>query len=306
MHHCCIFGNFYIVSAVLSYWGKGMIDKTIVKKISDFVYSKPRTIQEISELIARNWRTADSYVERIAKEEGTISVRTFRGGTKGALKIVYWNLNPVQKSSFQERLYAQIAAGRSKNDFSPSEIYQYVDDKKKKAWIVPEKNYSDKENFDNFSQLLMSAESQILFLSGNLSFCNWVCKNKKIIDIITHLAQKGISMKILTRVELPGIETIKNVLALNNKVGREVIEIRHAYQPLRATIVDSKVVSLKELKKPESYSKGELSETINIIYRIYDSEWVEWMQKVFWDLFRSSISAEKRIKDLEKLTAQPK
>ena len=88
-----------------------MLDKKTIKKINDFVFSKPRTIQEIAELIGKNWRTADSYVNKIA-EEGTIAVRTFRGGTKGALKIVYWNINPVQISSFQERLMKQIEAGR--------------------------------------------------------------------------------------------------------------------------------------------------------------------------------------------------
>ena len=137
--------------------GCGMIDKKIITKINDFVYSKPRTIQEISQLIGKNWRTADSYVDRIAREEGTLAVRTFRGGTRGALKIVYWNLNPMQKSSFQERLQKQIEAGRTKNDFSPSEIFQYIDNKKKKAWIVTEKEYQEKANFEDLKNILMKA-----------------------------------------------------------------------------------------------------------------------------------------------------
>jgi hypothetical protein len=278
-----------------------MLDKKIIKKINDFVFSKPRTIQEIAELIGRNWRTADSYVEKIASEEGTIAVRTFRGGTKGALKIVFWNLNPIKKSSFQERLMKQIEAGRSKNDFSPADIYQHIDAKKKKAWILPGSKYETKENFEDYKNLLMKAESQILFFSGNLSFCNLGYKNKKIADVIEFLAEKGVNMKILTRVEVPGIETIKDVLALNEKIGRDIIEVRHCFQPLRLTIVDSKIASLKEVKVPERFAKGELKEKINILYRVYDEEWIEWMQKVFWNLWRTSISAEKRIKEMEKI-----
>lgn len=280
---------------------KSMIEKNIIKKINDFVYQKPRTIQEISQLIKKSWMTTDRYIKRVIEEEGTIAVRTFRGGTRGALKIVYWNINPVQKSSFQERLQKQIEAGRSKNDFSPSEIYQHIDNKKKKAWIVADKKYYEKDNFEDLKNLLMKAESQILFFSGNLSFCNLNYKNKKIIDILEFLAEKGVNMKILTRVELPGIETIKDALAINNKIGRDVIEIRHCYHPLRITLIDSKIASMKEVKYPEKYVKGELKEKINIIYRIYDEEWIEWLHRIFWQLFRSSISAEKRIKDLEKI-----
>ena len=278
-----------------------MIKKEIIKKINDFVYQKPRTIQEISKLIDKSWLTTDRYIRRIMEEEGTISIRTFRGGTRGALKIVYWNLSPIQKSSFQARLQKQIEVARYKKDFSPSEIYQYINENKKEAWILNEKTYYEKDNFENLKNLLMKAESQILFFSGNLSFCNLSYKDKKIMDTIEFLASSGINMKILTRVEFPGIETIKNVLSLNDKVGKEVIEIRHCYQPLRLTIIDSKIVSIKEVKDPKDYVGDELKEKINILYRIYDEEWIEWLQKVFWNLFRNSISAEKRISDLEKI-----
>jgi len=70
---------------------------------------------------------------------------------------------------------------------------------------------------------------------------------------------------------------------------------------LRLTIVDSKEAGIKEVKTPELYAKGELKEKLNIIYRIYDEEWIEWLQKVFWHLWRSSISAEKRINEMEKI-----
>ena len=40
---------------------------------------------------AKNWRTADRYVDEIEKSFGTLSTRVFRGGTRGALKIVFWS-----------------------------------------------------------------------------------------------------------------------------------------------------------------------------------------------------------------------
>jgi hypothetical protein len=41
-----------------------MLDNKTIKKINDFVYQKPRTIQEIALLIRKNWRTANSYIDR--------------------------------------------------------------------------------------------------------------------------------------------------------------------------------------------------------------------------------------------------
>jgi len=66
-----------------------MLNSQTIKDIEDFVYSKPRSIQEIAEHLGKNWRTADRYVEDIEKNFGTISTRVFREGTRGALKIVY-------------------------------------------------------------------------------------------------------------------------------------------------------------------------------------------------------------------------
>ena len=36
-----------------------------------------------------------------------------------------------------------------------------------------------------------------------------------------------------------------------------------------------------------------------LAYEIFDEEWIEWMQKIFWYFFRTAIPAEKRIKDLK-------
>ena len=280
-----------------------MLNQKIIKKINDYVYIKPRTIQEISLLINKNWRTANSYIEKIKQEQGTISIRIFREGTRGALKIVYWNsIEKIHSSQFQERLFQQISTGKHKEDFSPSEIYQYIDKNKKSAQILNEKSYYSKENFQDYQNFLKSTQQQILLFSGNLSFLNLSYKNKNILQTIEDLAKNNISIKILTRVELPGIENIKNTLSINEKLGKNLIEIHHCFQPLRCTIIDSKIARIKEVKDPKVYPVDELKEKLTILYTIHDEEWIEWLQKVFFNLFRKSISEEKRIEDIENIS----
>ena len=280
-----------------------MLNQKIIKKINDYVYIKPRTIQEISLLINKNWRTANSYIEKIKQEQGTISIRIFREGTRGALKIVYWNsIEKIHSSQFQERLFQQISTGKHKEDFSPSEIYQYIDKNKKSAQILNEKSYYSKENFQDYQNFLKSTQQQILLFSGNLSFLNLSYKNKNILQTIEDLAKNNIPIKILTRVELPGIENIKNTLSINEKLGKNLIEIHHCFQPLRCTIIDSKIARIKEVKDPKVYPVDELKEKLTILYTIHDEEWIEWLQKVFFNLFRKSISAEKRIEDIENIS----
>ena len=92
-----------------------LMEKEIVEKINDFVREKPRTIQEIAELIGKSWRTADRYVKEIEEKEGTIGTRTFREGTRGALKVVYWkNLESMGGSAYQELLLKRIELGKDK------------------------------------------------------------------------------------------------------------------------------------------------------------------------------------------------
>ncbi|MFH1308006.1 MAG: hypothetical protein ABIH72_04095, partial [archaeon] len=86
-----------------------MLNSNIIRKIEEFVYTKPRSIQEISQHINKSWRTADRYIQEIEKEFGTISTRTFRGGTRGALKIVYWSsVEKISSSVFQQKLEKDI------------------------------------------------------------------------------------------------------------------------------------------------------------------------------------------------------
>jgi hypothetical protein len=279
-----------------------MLDKATVKQINEFVYAKPRTIQELALLLKVNWRTADKYTEKIASEDGTISVRTFREGTRGALKIVFWNnLERLAASEVQERLLRQIEHGRKKDDFSPSEIFQFVDKNKRKIVKLREHEYNSYKNFKDFADSLKGATQQILFFSGNMTFSNYPVHDKEIRDILEELAKKKISSKILTRVELAGLNNIKDILALNSRAGWNAVEVRHCYQPLRCSIIDNKVAVLKEILEPEKYAPGELKEKLYLLYYIYDPDWVEWLQKVFWHLFRPAVDAKRRMEGMREV-----
>jgi hypothetical protein len=274
-----------------------MLNSEVTRKIEDFVYLKPRSIQEIAEHLGKNWRTADRYVDAITKNYGTLSTRVFREGTRGALKIVFWaSVEKVSHSVFQERLEQEIMTAKWKEDFSAFDIYQFVDDKNKKVEIRNE----EAENVKEYSDILNSAKKQILFFSGNLSFIN--LKNKKIdfYDVLESLVKKGTSVKILCRVDLEGKENIEKALSLNTKHGKQLIDIRHDEHPIRAAVIDSKIIRIKEIKEPTG-KIHELNRRKFIYYTMRDREWAEWLSKIFWKRFNNSIDANKRLIELNKL-----
>lgn len=277
-----------------------MLTKEIIEKINEFVYTKPRSINDIARLLKVNWRTADRYVEKISKEEGTISTSVFRAGTPGALKIVFWNnVERISSSEVQERLFRQIEQGRKRDDFSASEIFQFVSRKKKKIKIMSQEEYYSGDNIKDFMENLKRAKRQVLFFSGNLTFINNSFKGNTMKDVLEDLGREKVSLKILTRVELAGLENIEDVLSINKRIGKDAVEIRHCYHPLRSTIIDDKVAVMKEVLDPKNYAKGELKQKLYVLYYIYDEEWISWLQKTFWHLFKSSIDAKKRIEELK-------
>ena len=278
-----------------------MLNPEIIKKIEGFVYAKPRSIQEIAQHIGKNWRTADRYIREIEKQFGTIAIRIFREGTRGALKIVYWaSVEKISHSVFQEKLEKEIMRARKKEDFSAFDIFQHVPDNKKYAWIKKGKDEVDLGRLKEFEDLLLQAKKQILFFSGNLSFINFDDGKVNIFKVLERLFKKGINMKIICRVDIAGIENVKKILSLNFKYGKELIEIHHKEQPLRATIIDNKLVNLKEIKEPTG-REHELKKKTFIFYTIKDKEWVEWISRVFWKMFSSSIDSNKRLEEMNKL-----
>ncbi|MEM5773273.1 MAG: hypothetical protein QXL86_03585, partial [Candidatus Aenigmatarchaeota archaeon] len=221
-----------------------MLKEEVIQKINEFVAKQPRSIQEIAELLNCSWITADRYVEFISKKYGAISVKVFRKGTRGALKIVYPTpFQALNTSIAQQSLFDRIMVGRRKEDFKPFEIFLYA---KKKKFIVEKKKHENEAVEIDIVKHLSLAENQLLIFSGNLSFINIVDKGKKVLDVLKDLASKGVIIKILARVEIPSIENISKVLAINKALGKNLIEIRHSEQPLRGEIIDNKLVRLRE------------------------------------------------------------
>jgi len=273
------------------------LTKIIRQKVQDFVFQKPRTVQEISELIKINWRTADRYIERIGQEEGTIAVQTFREGTRGSLKIAYWINQPQQQSSnIQERLFKLIESSRHKDDFSPFDIYQYLNDEKRRAFIEEDVEKSEKYLDQDLIELILETKEQLLIFSGNLSWVNIEKKNKSFLSGLKELLKNGVSIKILCNIDIASIQNVEKVLELNFHYPKNPIEIKHSEQPLRAFVVDNKFARFKESKNPHNYTL--LKRKTYIFYEIKDDSWIEWTKRVFWNLFRSGIPAEKRIKDI--------
>jgi hypothetical protein len=277
-----------------------MLDKEIVTKIESFVYSKPRSVQEIAEYIGKNWRTADRYIDEIEKNFGTLSTRVFREGTRGALKIVYFaSIEKASGTIFQENLEKEILTLKRKEDFSAFDIFQLVPEKNKKA----EKEKAIDENHTNLNSLkeiLESAEKQVLFFSGNLSFINLKNKNFSMLNTIENLIKEKIQIKIIARVDFTAKESLEKLLALNFKYGKEAIEIHHKDQPVRAMIIDNKIIRLKEQKEPTG-KINELDDKMYIFYTIKDKEWAEWLSKIFWKIFSFSIDSKKRLEELNKI-----
>lgn len=277
-----------------------MLNQEMVQKIEEFVYAQPRSILEVAEHIKKNWRTADRYIEVIQTQFGAIKTKTFRGGTRGALKIVYWNLNEkISKGIFQEELEKKIFNSSNKESFSAFDIFEQISDKNKKA-TLEKQNKEEKTNLVELNDLLKSTKKQLLLFSGNLSWIN--LKNKEIdfVKSLENLVEKGVKIKVICDVNLTGKENIEKLLQINFKNNCESIEIKHKKQPLRAIIFDDKQFRIKEVIEPTGRI-NELSKKTFIFYTFNDKEWVEWVTKIFYKMFNQGVSAKKRIFELDKL-----
>ena len=190
--------------------------------------------------------------------------------------------------------------GKTKYDFSGFDIFQYIPDKNKKAWVKQGGDEIKIGRLNEFEDILLQAEKQILFFSGNLSFINFNDGKTDVFKILEKLVKRGISIKVISRVDLPALENIKRLLSLNFKYGKELIEIHHREQPLRATIIDNKLCNIKEIKEPTGREK-ELNKKTFIFYTFTDKDWIEWMSRIFWNMFSSSINVNKRLEEMKKI-----
>jgi hypothetical protein len=197
----------------------------------------------------------------------------------------------------QERLSNDIHRGRDKRDFSPFDIYQFVDGDKKEAFLEEENEESNATSQDVIG-LLLSAKKSIMIFAGNFSWAVMTQGGMMLLDTLEEAANKGVKIQVVCGIHLPAIDNVERVIELNKKL-KNKIEIRHAFQPLRAVIVDDKVMRLKEIKNP--LRENPRYKKTFIFYSIYDPIWVRWMQKVFRGYFDSGDYAEARIRELKKI-----
>ena len=278
-----------------------VLDSKTKKAICEFIYIQPRSVDEVAKFIGHNWRTTERHISRISEEDGCIITRTFREGTRGALKIVYWrNTDKINSTTFQESLLKKIEAANTKDDFDPFDIYQYVDDSKKHAFteLFDDPKISLKQNLIPF---LMKSKEQLYIFSGNLSWITMTEHGKKMVEVIEKLVLKNVKIRILSRVDFSSVSNIQTILSINNKTGKEMIEIRHCKQPLRGFIVDTTCSRFKEEKLVKNYNYGELHQNIRLFTEIYDQEWIDWLIKVFFYFFRNSLDATRRMEQLTKI-----
>lgn len=216
------------------------------------------------------------------------------------MKVVYWNsLEGSKGSAYQERLMHKILQGKSKEDFSPFDIYQFVDENKRQSFLETAE-FSTHERI-RFDLLLAKAQQQVLFFSGNLS---WMELNSNMRKVLEQLTARKVRIKVLTRVDFTSQKNTKEMLALNQRCGWDAVEIRHCEQPLRGIIIDDTMLSIKEVMSPQFCR--ELKEKSFLFYLIEDQEWISWTQKVFWHLWGQSIDAKERIKALESVNVLEK
>jgi len=277
------------------------LDAELAKKVVDFVTVKPRTVQEVAVFLGKNWRTADRYVQIISRETGAIATRTFREGSPGALKIVFLQSDvKIAASHVQEQLLAHILAGRNKTDFSPLDIYQYVPAKSRQARL----HYLDKSRElkgEDLVGLLEGARTQVLSFSGNLSWLSSGSHAERVQEALASCVSRGVSLKVVSRVDLATARNWHVVQGLNSRFGRDAIEVRHCEQPLRGIIVDGRIARLQEVKVASSYREGELRHDAVVVYLLSDTEWIGFLERVFWRMFSASPPASIRVDAIQSI-----
>ena len=260
------------------------------EQIVRFAKKEPCTINDIAQLLGRSWVTADSYVNQVAERTGLVSIKVFRKGSHGALKLVYYNYSEsLSGEGIREELYEQIRSARGKEGFNFFEVFQFAPKKRSKAYSVKAGNVSQ----DRLGQLFARAEGAVYCFSGNLSFLD-----KKGILLLEKLLKRKVRVKILCRVDAATLNALSSLARLLKNFP-DYLEIRHCYQPLRGFIIDDAFCRFKNDELP--HREGELEKNMRIYYELSDEEWIGWLQQVFWALWRTSLDQKERVERFKQL-----
>ncbi|MBI5229099.1 hypothetical protein HY991_03235 [Candidatus Micrarchaeota archaeon] len=279
-----------------------LFDVEKITKIKEMVFERPRAVNEIAAALDVNWRTADRYLKELEEKTGALSLHTFREGTRGALKVVYWKSQPLPSSSkIQDALKEKILRGVDKADFSTFEIYQHIDPTKRNAFWE-EKKKKSKIFFYGTRNLKKSAEeakNEWLYFCGDMS---WIMKESTALSILEKVARKGVSVRILARIDFTNLSFTEKMLKLNKKFGSDAIDLRHIHQPLRGEIVDEQVARFVETSLSTVQERGKEALAF---YEIYAEEWIIWLKEIFRELYAQGIPAEKRLEDMKTIRRLP-
>ncbi len=261
-----------------------------VDRVIDFIRKEPRTVQDVALFIGRSWVTSDSYLEQIRTETGLIGIKTFRKGTQGAIKVAYYSHpDSLPQDELRSNILRQIQLGKRKHDFDFMELFQFVPDSGKRS-------FADQNSSALLKRCLSSAESSVMIFSGNLSFLS----DDRLLEEMGLLLKRKVKVRILIRVNMASLGNIGLLTPLLQKY-HGLIEVRHRYHPLRGIIIDDRLAVFRSEESKDFYKENELDRDSLIFYEIYDREWIDFLQKVFWNLFRPSISMAERVKELERI-----
>lgn len=267
-----------------------VLEQDMVKTILDFVKKEPRTVNDVAKFIGKSWVTTESYILKIKDSTGLISLKTFRKGSQAALKIVYFN-NPdaMLSDEVRDHLHGLIKMSRTKDSFDFMDVFQHIDESKKHAYLEK----CSKDSSIHWGQL-ERANKVVYCFSGNLSFIN----SKKNHDAIVALLKRNVAFKILCRINHASVANLEKFNRLIVKYPG-LIEIRHRYHPLRGFVIDNDFASFKSEEVVSDYKLDELDKDTRVFYEINDADWVAWFQKVFWNMFRSSVDHGARMKEVK-------
>jgi hypothetical protein len=260
------------------------LTEKIKKQIIEAVKKEPLSIQEISRIINKSWITTEKYVIDIAKTTGLIKIKIFRKNSKGSLKLAFYNYG-LSNNNLKDKLFNKIVIGRDKEDFDFLDIFQFIPNNKKSTFTEVYKNKSGYYKA-YISTALERAQESFLYFSGNLSFLSIQENNKPISYFIEKALERGVIIKIITRVNISSLKNIEKIESLFLKYGNN-LEIRHNYQPLRGFIVDNDYARFKNEEVVARYKEGELDKNIRIFFEIFDEDWIIWLREVFWQIFNS-------------------
>ncbi|MBW2970760.1 hypothetical protein KY320_01215 [Candidatus Woesearchaeota archaeon] len=271
-----------------------------IAKIIKAVKKEPLTVQAVSQIIGKSWVTTDKYLDYIKDKTGLINIKTFRKGTQAALKIVYYETREAKLGDdIKDNLMQKIQHLTHKNQFDFMDAFQFVDSSKKKSSF---EHYSSKASITDqrLFELLDKVQRSLFVFSGNLSFLSLQHNNRSVANVLEELVEKKVFVKILMRVTVSSLSNIKKIehLLIEHP---EFIEIRHRWQPLRGFLMDDNIARFKNEEHLQDYRQGELASNARIFYEVYDKQWITWLERVFWSMYNTSITYNRRIKEIENL-----